>query len=92
MKRLLSFLLLCGLLLAPCAATDLTAATPQGKAPAAAAPAAQQKGSGFRGNPETRVYHNAGCRYFNSKGASKTFATPQEAVKAGYRPCKVCKG
>ena len=80
MKRLLSSLVLCGLLLTPCAGTP------------AGAPAVQQKGSGFRGNPASKVYHNSGCRYFNSKGASKTFATQQEAVKAGYRPCKVCNG
>lgn len=99
MKRLLSSLVLCGLLLTPCAAADVFAAPAQGSAPAvqqkstpAGAPAVQQKGSGFRGNPASKVYHNSGCRYFNSKGASKTFATQQEAVKAGYRPCKVCNG
>ena len=99
MKRLLSFLVLCGLLLTPCASADVFAASSQDTAPAvrqkdpsAGAPAVQQKGSGFRGNPASKVYHNAGCRYFNSKGASKTFATSQEAVKAGYRPCKVCNG
>ena len=91
MKRVLSSLLLCGLLLAPCVATDTPAAEPQGK-PAAAAPAAQKQRIGFRGNPATKVYHNSGCRHFNSKGASKVFSSPQEAVKAGYRPCKVCKG
>lgn len=99
MKRLLSSLVLCGLLLTPCTATDILAASAQGNTPAvqqkaapAGAPAMQQKGSGFRGNPSSKVYHNSGCRYFNSKGASKTFATQQEAVKAGYRPCKVCNG
>ena len=99
MKRLLSSLVLCGLLLTPCAAADVFAAPAQGSAPAvqqkstpAGTPAVQQKGSGFRGNPASKVYHNSGCRYFNSKGASKTFATQQEAVKAGYRPCKVCNG
>ena len=64
----------------------------QQKGAPAGTPAVQQKGSGFRGNPASKVYHNSGCRYFNSKGASKTFATQQEAVKAGYRPCKVCNG
>lgn len=87
MKRLLSSLVLCGLLLTPCAAADVFAAPAQGSVPAV-----QQKGSGFRGNPASKVYHNSGCRYFNSKGSSKTFATQQEAVKAGYRPCKVCNG
>ena len=75
MKRLLSSLVLCGLLLTPCAAADVFAAPAQGSAPAvqqkstpAGAPAVQQKGSGFRGNPASKVYHNSGCRYFNSKG------------------------
>ncbi len=91
MKRVLLSLLFCGLLLTPCAATDLFAAAAQNAPqPAAAAPA--KKGSGFRGNPDTKIYHNSGCRYFNGKGSSKVFPSAQEAVKAGYRPCKVCKG
>ena len=68
MKRLLSSLVLCGLLLTPCAATDVFAASAQGNAPAvqqkgapAGTPAVQQKGSGFRGNPASKVYHNFWC-------------------------------
>ena len=90
MKRLFSSLLFCGLLLTPCAAPDAFAAEARGKAPAEAA--VQKKESGFRGNPASKVYQNAGCQYFNSKGATKEFATPQEAVKAGFRPCKICNG
>lgn len=73
------------------AAPATTAAKP---APAAkAAPAAAQKvGAGYHGNPSSKVYHNSSCRHYNSKGASKVFASPAEAKAAGYKPCKICKG
>lgn len=90
MKRILSSLLMCGLLLTPCIAAESLAAATQASAPASTKPV--PKGSGYRGNPDTKVYHAAGCRYFTSKGASKQFGTEQEATRAGYRPCKVCKG
>lgn len=63
-------------------------------APAAqTAPAASQKvESGYRGNPSSKIYHNASCRHYKSKGASKVFASPAEARAAGYTPCKICKG
>ena len=48
--------------------------------------------AGYRGNPESKIYHNSSCRYYKGKSASKTFASPADAKAAGYRPCKVCKG
>lgn len=90
MKRLFSFVLFCGLFLTPCVATDAVAAATQGRP--STAPAVQKQESGVRGNPTSKIYHRPGCQYFNSKGASRSFATPQEAVNAGFRPCKVCNG
>lgn len=43
-----------------------------------------------KGNPNTKVFHKASCRYYNAEGSSKEFATEAEAVKAGYTPCKQC--
>ncbi|MBM6895368.1 sunset domain-containing protein [Desulfovibrio sp.] len=48
--------------------------------------------AGYRGNPESKIYHNSSCRYYKGKSVSKTFASPADAKAAGYRPCKVCKG
>lgn len=44
------------------------------------------------GNVDSRIYHNARCRYFTCKKCTAVFSSPQEAQKNGYRPCKVCKG
>ena len=54
--------------------------------------APQKMEAGYRGNPESKIYHNSSCRYYKGKSVSKTFASPADAKAAGYRPCKVCKG
>lgn len=73
----------------PASATAATKSAPAAKA----APAASQKvEAGYRGNPASKIYHNASCRHYKSKGASKVFASPAEAKAAGYKPCKICKG
>jgi len=45
----------------------------------------------YRGNVDTKVFHQASCRYFNCKSCTATFDARQAAVDAGYRPCKMCK-
>lgn len=79
------------LLASPCL---VVAAQEAASAPAATvAPTAPESvGKAVHGNPGSKVYHLPSCRYYNSKGASKTFATVEEAKAAGYRPCKVCGG
>lgn len=46
----------------------------------------------FRGNVQSRVYHNATCRYFTCKNCTVVFTSAAEAQKAGFRPCRICKG
>nr|WP_297045965.1 Ada metal-binding domain-containing protein [uncultured Desulfovibrio sp.] len=46
----------------------------------------------FRGNVQSRIYHNAGCRYFNCKNCTMVFKSAGEAQKAGFRACRICKG
>lgn len=46
----------------------------------------------YHGNTTSRIYHNAKCKYFNCKKCTVVFKTSTDAQKAGYRPCKVCKG
>lgn len=46
----------------------------------------------YHGNGASRIYHNSRCKYFTCKKCTIVFLSAQEAQKAGYRPCKVCKG
>ena len=96
MKKMLAILMVLGLV---CSSSGLALSAPaQQAAPAATAPAPaakpapQKVEAGYRGNPESKIYHNSSCRYYKSKSVSKTFASPADAKAAGYRPCKVCKG
>ena len=97
MKKMLAILMILGLV---CSSSGLAlSATAQQAAPAAApaaqpAPKAAPKNveAGYRGNPESKIYHNSSCRYYKGKSVSKTFASPADVKAAGYRPCKVCKG
>jgi endonuclease YncB( thermonuclease family) len=45
---------------------------------------------GYSGNVDSRKFHSAGCRYANCKNCTATFATRDQAIAAGYVPCKVC--
>lgn len=49
------------------------------------------QGTVFHGNVKTHVFHRQGCRYFDCKACTATFASRDAAVAAGYKPCKVCK-
>ncbi len=43
-------------------------------------------------NPDNKVCHVSGCRYYNCKGCTVTFSSQEKAEKAGYKLCKVCSG
>ena len=95
MKKMLAILMILGLVcsssgLALSAPAQQAAPAPAAKPPPKAAP--QKMEAGYRGNPESKIYHNSSCRYYKGKSVSKTFASPADAKAAGYRPCKVCKG
>ena len=95
MKKMLAILMILGLV---CSSSGLALSAPaQQAAPAPAAKPApkaapQKMEAGYRGNSESKIYHNSSCRYYKGKSVSKTFASPADAKAAGYRPCKVCKG
>ena len=44
----------------------------------------------YHGNIRSYVFHQSSCRYFNCKNCIKIFNSRQEAIEAGYRPCKKC--
>lgn len=45
----------------------------------------------FSGNTQTRVFHQSTCRYYSCKNCTAQFATAQEAIRNGYRPCGICE-
>lgn len=46
--------------------------------------------STYRGNTESKIFHNSGCRYYSCKACTRVFDSRQAAIDAGYRPCKTC--
>ena len=44
----------------------------------------------YHGNIDSLKFHKSGCKHFNCKNCTKIFNTRDEAVKAGYSPCKIC--
>ena len=48
--------------------------------------------NGYLGNKEAKIYHVPSCKLvLKIKPENKVpFATKDEAVKAGYAPCKIC--
>ena len=68
------------------------AVTPPAKASDAKAGAAKTATSGdYHGTTTEKTFHKPGCRYYNGKNATAIFKTREEAIKAGYKPCKICK-
>jgi hypothetical protein len=45
----------------------------------------------YHGNVKTKKFHRPGCRYYSCRNCLANFKTREEAIKAGYSPCKVCK-
>ena len=44
----------------------------------------------YHGNTQSKIFHAPGCCYYNCKKCSAVFSSRQEAIDAGYRPCKRC--
>jgi hypothetical protein len=82
MKKLFACALLLLLLAVGAAAEE----RPAGKDQAVAVAAAE-----YHGNRNSHIFHRPGCRYYNCKNCVVYFATRQAALKAGFRPCKICK-
>ena len=43
-------------------------------------------------NPDSKVFHNSSCQFYNAKGSTVHFANESVARAAGYKPCKKCYG
>jgi len=44
----------------------------------------------YHGNTRSMVFHQPACKHFNCKNCTAIFATREEAINAGYRPCGGC--
>jgi hypothetical protein len=44
----------------------------------------------YHGNTKSHVFHAPDCRYYNCKICTTEFTSKEEAVAAGYTPCKAC--
>jgi hypothetical protein len=44
----------------------------------------------YHGNIKSMKFHRQGCRYYNCKDCTAIFKTREEAINAGYVPCKLC--
>jgi len=57
----------------------------------AALPRSASQARDYHGNLESHIFHQASCRYYACKACTATFKSREEAITAGYRPCKICK-
>lgn len=44
----------------------------------------------YHGNVKSGVFHAPSCRYYDCKNCNAVFHSRQDAINAGYRPCKIC--
>lgn len=63
-------------------------AAPSATAAAQPAPAAQPV---YHGNLKSKKFHRPGCRYHACPHCQAVFHSREQALAAGYVPCKVCR-
>ncbi|MBW1992998.1 MAG: hypothetical protein JRI77_00950 [Deltaproteobacteria bacterium] len=45
----------------------------------------------YRGNVSRNIFHAPSCRHYNCKNCTRLFSSREEAMAAGFRPCKRCR-
>jgi endonuclease YncB( thermonuclease family) len=45
----------------------------------------------YHGNTRSQVFHASNCKDYNCKNCTVVFSDKDSAIKAGYRPCGMCK-
>ena len=70
----------------------LSCLTLAAQAPKTAVSVPVQVTGGFVGNKAARVFHTPACKLGQKTKPENrvTFATREEALKAGFTPCKIC--
>ena len=46
----------------------------------------------LRGNPDTGYLHGPSCRFYDSRNATVTYTSAEQAKKDGFRLCPICGG
>ncbi|MCA1905129.1 MAG: hypothetical protein LDL11_00890 [Desulfarculus sp.] len=57
-------------------------------------PAAQPAPAGrmvYHGNLKSKKFHRPGCRYYDCPNCQAVFRSREQALAAGYLPCRVCR-
>ncbi len=44
----------------------------------------------YRANTKSKVFHRPGCRYYNCSDCTIEFSSREQALAAGYTPCRIC--
>ena len=44
----------------------------------------------YHGNPESKIFHHPDCQHYTSPKATERFTSKEQALKANYKPCKLC--
>ena len=57
---------------------------------AEANPAPSNRAGLLHGNTKSGVFHKPGCAFYEGKESTARFLSREEAVAAGYKPCKLC--
>ena len=57
---------------------------------AQANPAPPPRAGLLHGNTKSGVFHRPGCSFYEGKECTARFLSREEAVAAGYKPCKLC--
>jgi len=45
----------------------------------------------LHGNTSSRLFHRPDCKFYEGKECTARFVSREEAVAAGYKPCKLCE-
>ena len=45
----------------------------------------------YHGNIKSHIFHAPGCKYYDCKSCTAIFYSREEAIKQGYRPCRICR-
>ncbi|WP_027367396.1 thermonuclease family protein [Desulfocurvibacter africanus] len=51
----------------------------------------KEAAASYRGNTSSHVFHAPGCKHYDCKNCTESFASREAAIRAGYTPCGVCK-
>jgi len=47
-------------------------------------------GTVYHGNNSSKVFHRSGCKAYDCKNCTARFPSREQAISAGYHPCKIC--